>query len=109
MHAKKPLALSVAGGLASSCMEGIAHAWQLAAFGFFVLVWICFLRFRSGLWPRAPSVSRDPGGALLCTFWVSKGSGMPVMISRACGYRFFPSDRYMTEDVKSGSMETKNF
>ena len=29
------------------------------------------------------------------------------MISRACGSRFFPSDRYMTENVKSGSGETK--
>ena len=29
------------------------------------------------------------------------------MISRACGSRFFPSDRYMTDMWKSGSMETK--
>jgi hypothetical protein len=29
------------------------------------------------------------------------------MISRACDSRFFPSDRYMTENVKSGSGETK--
>ena len=87
--------------------EGIAHAGGLLqlAFSFFCfgLVWICFLRLRSGLSPRAPAVSRDPGGALLCTFLFSKGSGGPVMISRACGSRFFPSDRYMTENVKSGN------
>ena len=39
LHTKKPRALSVAGGLASSCMEGIAHAGRLAAVGFFVF---CF-------------------------------------------------------------------
>ena len=108
-HAKKPPAQGFASGLwllVWKCRRTRGGLLQLA-FSFFVLVY--FLRRHSGLLPRAPTVSRVPGGALLCTVLFSKGSGRPVMISRAFGYRFFPSDRYMTENRRSGRKTAKIF